>query len=215
MPRNGISEGDKARRVPGVEFKETGIERVACVAGLKIWLLVQMWREGGEQLSVLREAHPHLSEDQIQAAFRYYRAFPDEVDECIALNESFAIEEFWQAYPFTRPPWRSPAPSGGGGGSTDPDAVSNGFAHAAGEGRVLVTRDYRSYGQLTVDFFAKGSPHAGVLFLSPELCRQGAEATAQAIAQWADEHETMPPYAVEWLEALPDRQVAAEDGNRP
>ena len=76
---------------------------------------------------------------------------------------------------------------------------------------MLVTRDYHSYGQLTVQFYAKGLPHAGVLFLSPQLCRQGAEVIAQAIAQWAAEHESMPPYAVEWLEALPDHQGAAGD----
>ena len=214
MTRNGISEREKARRVPGVEFKETGAGRVACVAGLKIWQLVQTWREGGEKLSALREAHPDLREDQIQTAFAYYRAFPEEIDERIALNESFDIEEFWQAHPFTRPPWRSSAQSGLGGGSTGTDPKSRRPAHDEGEGRVLVTRDYHSYGQLTVEFFARGVPHAGVLFLSPGLCRQGAEATVQAIAQWADEHETIPPYAVEWLEALPDQQVAAGDGSR-
>ena len=68
VPGNGISEQEKARRVPGVEFKETGAGRVACVAGMKIWQLIQTWREGGEKLSALREAHPHLREDQLHAA---------------------------------------------------------------------------------------------------------------------------------------------------
>jgi uncharacterized protein (DUF433 family) len=195
--------------VPGVEFKETGAGRVACVAGMKIWQLIQEWREGGEKQSVLREAHPHLTEGQIRTAFTYYRAFPDEIDEHIALNESFDIEAFWRTFPFTRPPWRAPVGSGAGGGGTGAQPAKGGPAQDAGEGRVFVTRDYRSYGQLTVRFFAEGRPHAGVLFLSPQLCRQGAEATAQAIAQWANEHDTMPPYAVEWLEALPDEQIAA------
>jgi hypothetical protein len=214
VPRNGISEREKARRVPGIEFKDTGAGRVACVAGMKIWQLIQTWREGGEKLSALHEAHPHLTEDQIRTAFAYFRAFPDEIDELTALNESFDIEAFWRTYPFTRPPWRAPAQSGAGAGSAGPPLVAAVPAHDAGEGRVLVTRDYHSYGQLTVEFYAKGRPHAGVLFLSPGLCRQGSEATAQAIAQWANEHETMPPYAVEWLEALPDDQVPSGDGGR-
>ena len=214
MPPNGMSEKEKARRVPGVEFKDTGAGRVACVAGMKIWQLIQIWREGGEKLSALREAHPHLREEQIKAAMAYFRAFPDEIDEHIALNESFEIEKFWQKYPFTRPPWRSPAQPGARGDSAATQPMNPRPAHDASEGRVLVTRDYHSYGQLTVQFFAKGQPHAGVLFLSPQLCRQGAEATAQAIAQWADQHDTMPPYAVEWLDALPDHQVAPGDGSR-
>ena len=124
MPGNGISEREKARRVPGIEFKETGAGRVACVAGLKIWQLIQTWREGGENLSALREAHPHLSEEQLQTALAYYRAFPDEIDERIALNESFHIEEFWRTYPFTRPPWRSPAESGARGVGTGASATT-------------------------------------------------------------------------------------------
>jgi uncharacterized protein (DUF433 family) len=210
VPGNGISEREKARRVPGIEFKDTGDGRVACVAGMKIWQLIQTWREGGERPSAIREAHPHLSEKQIQTAFAYYRAFPDEIDEHIALNESFDIEEFWLRFPFTRPPWRSPAGSSARGGGTG----TNPAGSEASEGRVFVTRDYHSYGRLTVKFFAEGRPHAGVLFLSPGLCRQGAEATAEAIARWADQHDTMPPYAVEWLEPLPDQQVAAGDESR-
>jgi uncharacterized protein (DUF433 family) len=212
VPRNVISEREKARRIPDIEFKETGAGRVACVAGMKVWQLIQTWREGGEELSELHEAHPHLTKDHIQTAFAYYRAFPDEIDELIALNESFDIEEFWRRYPFTRPPWRAPTESDIGAGSAGTAAVSSGLAHDADEGRVLVTRDYHSYGRLTVEFFAKGQPHAGLVFLSPGLCRQGAAATVQAIAEWSAQHETMPPYAVEWLEALPDQQVAAADG---
>jgi len=200
--------------VPGVEFKDTGDGRVACVAGMKIWQLIQIWREGGEKLSALREAHPHLSEKQLQTAFAYYRAFPDEIDERIALNESFDIEEFWRRFPFTRPPWRSPAQSAARSEGKGKSPTSSASAHDASEGRVLVTRDYHSFGRLTVEYFAKGLPHAGVLFLAPGLCRQGAEATAHAIAQWANEHDTIPSYAVEWLEALPDHQVAVGNESR-
>ena len=214
MPGNGISEREKARRVPGVEFKDTGAGRVACVAGMKIWQLIQTWREGGETLSALREAHPHLTEEQLQTAFAYYRAFPEEIDERIALNESFDIEEFWRTYPFTRPPWRSPVHSDARGGRTGTDPRSGRRAQSGSEGRVLVTRDYHSYAQLTVEFHAKRRPHAGVLFLSPQLCRQGAEAIAEAMSRWANEHESMPPYAVEWLEPLPDDQLAAGDERR-
>jgi uncharacterized protein (DUF433 family) len=201
------------RRVPGVEFKDTGAGRVACVGGLKIWQLIQEWRESGETLSPLRDAHPQLREDQLRAALAYYRAFPDEIDELITLNESFDIEDFWQKYPFTRPPWRSSAEPGAGGNGTRAAPTGRASAPDDGEGRVLVTRDYVSYGQLTVQFFAQGLPHAGVLFLSPGLSRQGAEVIAEAIAQWANEHDTMPPYAVEWLDALPDDEIAAGDGS--
>ena len=214
MPGNGISEREKARRVPGVEFKDTGAGRVACVAGMKIWQLIQTWREGSETQSSLRQAHSLLTEEQLQTAFAYYRAFPEEIDDRIALNESFDIEEFWRRYPFTRPPWRSPSQSEAGGSGRGADRRSGAAAQDKSEGRVLVTRDYHSYGQLTVEFYAKRRPHAGVLFLSPDLCRQGSEAAAEAISRWANEHDTMPPYAVEWLDALPDHEGAAGDERR-
>jgi hypothetical protein len=76
---------------------------------------------------------------------------------------------------------------------------------------VLVTRDCLSYAQLTVRFFADGRAHTGVVLLSPQLCRQGPEAMAQALAQLTESHDAVPPYAAEWLDPLPDEQLPTGD----
>ncbi len=108
MAERSISEAEKKRRVPGIEFADGPSERFAHIAGtgMKVWLLVQAYHASGESMPRMREAYPHLSEEQLQAAFTFYREFPEEIDARIALNNAFDIEQFWRDNPWSRPPWR-------------------------------------------------------------------------------------------------------------
>ena len=66
---------------------------------------------------------------------------------------------------------------------------------AAEEGRVLVTRNYDDFSGLTLRFEAEGTPHAGVLFVSPSLTVSNFGEVARAIAQYDRDHpDGIPPY---------------------
>ena len=108
MSSQRVSEAEKRRRVPGIEFADGPSGRYARIAGtgIKVWLLVLAYRSAGEDLQHLRDAYPHLSEEQLQAGLAYYREFPEEIDARIALNNAFDIERFWRDNPWSKPPWR-------------------------------------------------------------------------------------------------------------
>ena len=74
------------------------------------------------------------------------------------------------------------------------------LAHAAAEGRAMVTRNYDDFTHFTYEFERQGLPHAGVLFLPPSLPNDDFNGIARALVVYDREHpDGMPPYAVDWL----------------
>jgi len=71
---------------------------------------------------------------------------------------------------------------------------------AAGEGRALVTRDYRDFEHLTRQAMEDGRQHAGVLFVSPSLAQSDLAGIAEALRAYEREHpDGMPAYAIDYL----------------
>ena len=79
---------------------------------------------------------------------------------------------------------------------------------AAGEGRIVVTRNRDDFIEWTTVFFQTGEPHAGVLLVSTPHSVQGPERLAHAVRDWVDglpEHlreHGVPAYYIDFL-ALP------------
>lgn len=69
---------------------------------------------------------------------------------------------------------------------------------AAGEGRVLVTRNRDDFLTLTVEFYHERLPHAGLLIV-PGTGSSHAARVAHALARWVDERPAVSPYGVYWL----------------
>jgi uncharacterized protein (DUF433 family) len=61
----------------------------ACIRGTRIpvWELVE-YCQLGASTSKIMEAYPQLTELDLQAAWDYYRSFPDEIAAAIAANEA-------------------------------------------------------------------------------------------------------------------------------
>lgn len=108
MSTEAPSEAERMRRIPGIAFMDSGTGRVAVVkgTGIKIWMLMDVYHQAGEDWQQLREYYAQLNDDQLRAALAYYRAFPDEIDAAIAANDAFDITEFWRRHPWSKPTWR-------------------------------------------------------------------------------------------------------------
>ena len=71
---------------------------------------------------------------------------------------------------------------------------------AATEGRCLVTRDRDDFIVLTVRFFERQWPHAGVLIIPPSFHRSRFTSIAEALARYGEGHpEGLSAYAVDFL----------------
>jgi uncharacterized protein (DUF433 family) len=77
-----LSEPEKMQRVPGIVFADGPCGRRARIAGtgLDVFELIDAFRSCGEDRVRLADAFDHLTASQINAAFNYYTAFPDEID---------------------------------------------------------------------------------------------------------------------------------------
>lgn len=104
MTTEAVTEEEKMRRVPGIIFVDGTRERVARIAGtgLEVFEIIQAYREGCRRdLRCLRESFHWLSEDQLQAALAYYRAFPEEIGPIIDENVAAVPEDVrreWEEY---------------------------------------------------------------------------------------------------------------------
>ncbi len=97
-----LDEGIKMYRCPGIVFSEgTGGRRARIAgAGIEIWEIIAIYKNTGENFERLRNAFDWLSEMQIRAALGYYRAYPEEIDQLMAQNESWTPESIYQRFPF-------------------------------------------------------------------------------------------------------------------
>lgn len=101
-----LEEAVKSRRVPGIIFVDGINGRVARVAGtgLEVWEIARDYHDLGANWERLRTAYHWLQEPQLRSALAYAEAYPEEVEARIRRDEQRAPEDFWAAYPFTRPP---------------------------------------------------------------------------------------------------------------
>jgi predicted nuclease of predicted toxin-antitoxin system len=72
------------------------------------------------------------------------------------------------------------------------------LAIAAADRRVVVTYNRNDFQKATLDFFAAGKPHAGVLVVVRSIPRDGA-AVAHALQTWSAGRRPLQPYEVQFL----------------
>jgi uncharacterized protein (DUF433 family) len=99
-----VQEAVRMRRFPGIVFAGPPGERRARVGGgPDVWEIVALWRSVGEDVERTLASIEHLSARQLEAALRYYRAHPEEIDRLIEENER-AKEDWERLYPHLLPP---------------------------------------------------------------------------------------------------------------
>ena len=78
---------------PGIVFAEGVTGRRARIAGtgIEVWEVVDEYKVAKCEED-LKEAFPHLTDRQILAAYKYYRAYPAEFDDLIRINETITAE---------------------------------------------------------------------------------------------------------------------------
>lgn len=94
------SEALRIRRHPGIAFAGPPGSRRARLegTGLDVWEVIAAYRGCGEQADRTLQLLEHLSPRQMEAALRYQRAYPQEIDALIRDNQR-PVEEWQRAYP--------------------------------------------------------------------------------------------------------------------
>jgi uncharacterized protein (DUF433 family) len=97
-----LDEGIKMYRCPGIVFNEGAGGRRARIAGagIEVWEIIATHKSMEENFKRLRNAFDWLSELQLRSALGYYRAYPKEIDQLMAQNESWTPEVIFQRFPF-------------------------------------------------------------------------------------------------------------------
>lgn len=100
--RRTAREISRARRFPGVGFRGPEGSRRAYLRGtaLDVWEVVEAYQAMGRE-RLLKEGE--LSEDRLDVALIYYKAYEEEIDEAIAENRQ-SEEEWHERYPSVVPP---------------------------------------------------------------------------------------------------------------
>jgi uncharacterized protein (DUF433 family) len=108
MSAQSETETEKMRRVPGIVFADGVAGRRARVAGtgIDVFEVIGSYRSAGDDWAALREAYHWLAEDHLRAALAYYEAYPEEIEERLAREESLTPECVWAAHPFMKPKQR-------------------------------------------------------------------------------------------------------------
>jgi hypothetical protein len=94
-----IEESLRQLEFPEIEFRDYGKERLACVKGfIRVWKVIFTGQE--YDFDVEKTAyHFQVPASRIEAAFAYYRAYPEESDRIIADNDSWTYERLKEALP--------------------------------------------------------------------------------------------------------------------
>lgn len=97
-------EAIRIRNHPGITFAGPAGDRRARVegSGLDVWEVIAVYRACEEDVERTLRVLTHLTPRQIQAAVRYYQAYPEEIDTLIAENER-PREEWERLYPHLQP----------------------------------------------------------------------------------------------------------------
>ena len=94
-----IEEWLRQNEFPEIEFRTFNGERHACVQGfMQIWQLVMVARGWDLDVETTAKYFP-IPAHRIRNAFDYYRAYPDEIDQAIAENDSWTYERMKQVLP--------------------------------------------------------------------------------------------------------------------
>lgn len=102
--RELTEEALRQRAHPGIVFAGPPGDRRARVegTGLDVWEVVVVYRACGEDLASTCRVLEHLTPRQVEAALRYYRAYPEEIEALIAENDR-TREEWERLYPHLLP----------------------------------------------------------------------------------------------------------------
>lgn len=102
-----LDEAVKMRRFPGrIVFADEATGRRPWIAGtgLEVREVLDIYRRVGEDRDGLRKGLHWLSEQQLQAAFEYAEAYPEDVERWERVEAArMTVEELWEKYPATRP----------------------------------------------------------------------------------------------------------------
>ena len=82
-----LEEALKVREHPGIYFMDgpTG-RRARLHGGPDVWEILQPYLVWGKSWEVLRESFAHLDEQLLRTALAYYEAYPDEIEQHVAMN---------------------------------------------------------------------------------------------------------------------------------
>jgi uncharacterized protein (DUF433 family) len=95
-----LTEEEKTRRVPGFTFVDGPTGRRARIAGtgLEVFEVIHGYESVNEDLERLLQAFHWLKAEQILAALRYYREFPEEIDAILDEMEAMVPPEIQAQY---------------------------------------------------------------------------------------------------------------------
>jgi len=97
-----LEEAVKIHRCPGIIFTEGVKGRRARVAGtgIEVWEIIATYKSLGKNLHRLHRAYHWLTDQQLKSALGYYKAYPEEIDRLIAVNENWTPERIHKRHPF-------------------------------------------------------------------------------------------------------------------
>lgn len=83
-----LREAIKMRKCPGIVFAHE-MERSAKIAGsgIEVWEVIAQYKAMDKDEQRLEKAFHWLTEYQLRSALGYYKAYPEEIDRQIELNE--------------------------------------------------------------------------------------------------------------------------------
>ena len=95
-----LEEAMRHEQFPLVEFRDSSIGRQAYVAGssLAVWEVVAIGKEYAME-SAATAAHLNWDEFRVKAAFQYYRAYSQEIDDALAENDSYDESRLQELFP--------------------------------------------------------------------------------------------------------------------
>ncbi len=98
-----LDEALRMRMHPGIVFAEGVTGRRARIAGtgIEVWEVIDEYKEVKSEQD-LKEAFPHLTDRQLIAVYKYYRAYPAEIDELIKINETITAESVAGLFAFRK-----------------------------------------------------------------------------------------------------------------
>ena len=104
-----VTEAVKLRRVPGIVFVDSPTGRCARVAGtgIEVFEVIGLYEAVDRDRQKVQENLPQLDSYQIDMAISYYEAYPEDIRSYLLTEEEeiAAMEAFWEANPYARPPW--------------------------------------------------------------------------------------------------------------
>jgi hypothetical protein len=94
-----IEEWLRQQEFAEIEFRNFQGERLACLKGsIRIWKIIMVAQDYDFDVEKVA-AHFQFPVYRIEAAFAYYRAYPEEADRIIADNRSWTYERLKQVLP--------------------------------------------------------------------------------------------------------------------